>query len=247
MARFSCAWHPKPELASLDTGLRYTDILFGFVIREIFLRMQYWQNLDRHAWLYLGVCLALVLGSWIGYRRSLNRSKYEIKFFNLPFFRFLLDQAMLIVYFQVVGSTVVDLTKPWIDSSANANLVPDPSQLANHTLALLSLIFFLYWFWDILGMWMARSKIREGVNNPRYPDPKNNVDDNNEIINKSKWSEPDMKGFGITTVGLLLIGGLWLNNKLCFPLGPDKTFVILILLLLLYRFAKEVRSTCFQS
>src|SRR5947207_7928440 len=85
--RFRLMLHPKPELVRLDTSLRYTDILFGFVIREIFLRLQYWHNLNLDAWLYLLVCLALVLGSWIGYRRSLNRSSYEVKFFNLPLFR----------------------------------------------------------------------------------------------------------------------------------------------------------------
>lgn len=83
---FRLMLHPKPEVAQLDTSLRFTDILFGFVIREIFLRLQYWENLPRHVLMHLGVCLALVLGSWIGYRRSLNRSSYEVKFFNLPFF-----------------------------------------------------------------------------------------------------------------------------------------------------------------
>ena len=76
--RFRLRLHPKPELVRLDTSLRYTDILFGFVIREIFLRLQYWHNLDLDAWLYLSVCLALVLGSWIGYRRSLNRMPFVV-------------------------------------------------------------------------------------------------------------------------------------------------------------------------
>src|ERR1051325_11821190 len=119
------ALHPKPELIKFDTSLRYTDILFGFVIREIFLRLQYWQSINRFILLQLSGCVALVLGSWIGYRRSLNRSSFEVKFFNLPFFRFLLDQAMLILYFQVAGLTPLDL--------ATVASGPDPNALAQST------------------------------------------------------------------------------------------------------------------
>ena len=42
-----------------------------------------------------------MLGSWIGFRRSLNRTTYEVKFFNLPLFRFLMDQLMVILYFRI--------------------------------------------------------------------------------------------------------------------------------------------------
>ena len=35
---------PPAEVSKVDTGLRFTDILFGFVIREIFLRLQNWSD-----------------------------------------------------------------------------------------------------------------------------------------------------------------------------------------------------------
>ncbi|HKV34433.1 MAG TPA: hypothetical protein VJP89_08935 [Pyrinomonadaceae bacterium] len=222
--------------------------------------MQYWQNLDRYAWLYLLTCLALVLGSWIGYRRSLNRSAYEVKFFNLPFFRFLLDQAMLILYFQVVGSTVVDLTKSWTDPSANSNLSGNSKHLADSTIALLTLIFVLYWLWDILGMCMAISKkevhFKEVdsagqqhdriITKPRYPDPKDNSKDN-KICDDMKQATPDTKGFAITSVSLVVLGLVWFSNRCFYSFSADSAFIISIIVLVLYRLAKEVRSTCLQS
>src|SRR5579883_735101 len=93
--------HPSPELEEFDTGLRYTDILFGFVIRELFIRLQHVAQLDAQAQLQLVLGAILVLGSWIGYRQSLYRSKYQLRFFNLPLLRFVVDQAMLVLYFRI--------------------------------------------------------------------------------------------------------------------------------------------------
>jgi hypothetical protein len=248
--RWELMWHPPPEVARLDTGLRYTDILFGFVIREIFLRLQYWRSLDRYAWLYLTACLALVLGSWIGYRRSLNRSAYEVKFFNLPFFRFLIDQGMLILYFQVVNSKVADLTKPWTDPTAVISL--DPSKLASDTVMLLVLVFLLYLIWDYLGIRMAKSKIG---NKPRYPDVRNNVSSmkqedgflkpDNKIINDKKPQPSDWAGFAITAICFVLFFILWrlLKKESVQWLTPIPTFVVTIILLVGYRTAKETRTS----
>ena len=91
--RWRVALHPIPQVGRIDTSLRYTDILFGFVIRELFLRLQNWPDLTAAVRWHLIVGTTLVLGSWIGYRRSLNRSSYEVKFFNLPLARFIVDQV----------------------------------------------------------------------------------------------------------------------------------------------------------
>ena len=74
--------HPVPEPEKFDTGLRYTDILFGFVIRELFLRLQNWAHIDQAIKFHLIAGATLILGSWIGFRRSLYRTGYQIKFFN---------------------------------------------------------------------------------------------------------------------------------------------------------------------
>jgi hypothetical protein len=234
MKLWPLALHPKPELVKFDTSLRYTDILFGFVIREIFLRLQYWQSLNRFILLHLSVCVALVLGSWIGYRRSLNRSSYEVKFFNLPFFRFLLDQAMLILYFQVAGSTPGDF--------ATVTNPPDANSLAQSTVKLLVFIFVLYLFWDFLGIRMTKSK-ESGM--PRYAEPRENVDkDTNTIKDPTKWQEADWPGLGITGVVLTVFLLLWLLiTPGCALAGkPILTFSVAIVLLILYRFIKEVKT-----
>lgn len=240
--KFKSILHPTPELVRLDTSLRYTDILFGFVISQIFVRLQYWQNLERHVSLHLGVCLALVLGSWIGYRRSVNRSSYEVKFFNLPFFRFLLDQGMLILYFQIAGSTSVDIGKPLTNFSEKLAAAPDPAVLVLGTVRLLVFIFLLYWVWDILAIWMATSEISPGM--PRYPDAKDNTE-NNQIKDKTKKQKPGKVAFGITSAFFLLFGVLWilLNKNLAPCLTPTPTFVVAILLLVGYRLAKEIRTS----
>jgi hypothetical protein len=133
--------HPVPEVGRIDTSLRYTDILFGFVIRELFLRLQNWPDLDAAVQWHLIVGTTLVLGSWIGYRRSLNRSSYEVKFFNLPLFRFVVDQGMLVLYFRIAVLTNVDRTN-----------LPTASVLAADTTKFVMYVFFLYVVWDLLGI-----------------------------------------------------------------------------------------------
>ena len=56
------ALHPPPEVERADTGLRYTDILFGLVIKELFTRLQNWSQVgDQIRW-HLVIAATLVLG-----------------------------------------------------------------------------------------------------------------------------------------------------------------------------------------
>lgn len=236
---FSLLLHPKREVARLDTSLRYTDILFGFVIREIFLRLQYWQNLPRHVLMHLAVCAALVLGSWIGYRRSLNRSSYEVKFFNLPFFRFLLDQAMLILYFQMAGSTSVDLGKPMTDPTAKPLVAPDSLLLADGTVKLIVFIFILYLAWDLLGIWMARSKDSVQF---RYPAVRDNKPQEGEQQRRD-WAALMITG---SFLGLFGVLRLLLNQSSELHVAPIPVLSIAIILLLVYRVAKETKTSWLQ-
>jgi hypothetical protein len=218
--RLRLALYPSPEIEQFDTGLRYTDILFGFVIRELFQRLQNWSQLDHDVRLHLLVGTILVLGSWIGYRRSLYRSRYQVKFFNLPFFRFILDQLMLILYFRIAVLT---------DSSGKHTL--PPGYLANTTVKLVMYVFVLYAIWDLLGMWIAAAKTREGK--PLYPEiVKKEMSDKVQRVN---WS-----GFCITLVSLGLIFLLWIVDG-CFP--PKREFLATAAVLLLYRWVKEVRTS----
>jgi hypothetical protein len=67
------AWSPPAEVSKIETGLRFTDILFGFVISQLFVRIEEWEHIPTYIRWQLVVGTVLVLGSWIGFRRSLNR------------------------------------------------------------------------------------------------------------------------------------------------------------------------------
>jgi hypothetical protein len=195
------ALHPEPSERS-DTSLRYTDILFGFVIKELFIRLQYWGERDWQVRLHLLVGTVLVLGSWIGYRRSANRPAYEVKFFNLPLVSFVLDQLMLIAYFHV--ATLTDPTaKP-----ANPSLV-------YQTEVSVFFVLLLYLPWDLIALWMGHSY--------RYPNAK-----------------PDIAGITITSTTLVVMADIQLPLS---RLSPDAPLVSTVILLLGYRFAKEIRTT----
>jgi hypothetical protein len=229
------ALHPPAELEKFDTGLRYTDILFGFVIRELFLRLQNWADLPGAVRWHLVVGLTLVLGSWIGFRNSLNRPVYQLKFFNLPLLRFLLDQLMLILYFRVAVLTPVpDAHSVWDSGPEWA------SNLARHTQRLVLYVFFLYALWDLLGIWMAKTKDKDGK--PRYPKVKANVETKTWTMVGS--AQPDRWGLGITTVCFLLSGALWTFAN-C--LSSSQLFGFTAASLLLYRFCKEIRTSCKPS
>jgi len=212
--------HPKPELGRVDTSLRYTDILFGFVIRELFLRLQNWSQLTDSVRWHLVVGTTLVLGSWIGYRRSQNRTTYEVKFFNLPLFRFLVDQLMLILYFRIAVLTEVD-----------GHGLPTDSDLAASTINLVMYVFVLYVVWDLFGIWMARSMTKGST--PRYP----------QVVDgkMSEGAQPaDWVGFFISTSVLAVFAVLWCRANVFDPQG---LFVLVVLLLLTYRMAKEIRTS----
>lgn len=229
MSKFvSAVFTHAPEVEKADTSLRYTDILFGFVIKELFVRLQDWALLDPAVRLHLIVGTTLVLGSWIGFRRSLNRARYQLKFFNLPLFRFILDQMMLILYFRVAVLTPTPIA---------GKMLPDVNELAHTTIKLVVWIYVLYVFWDLLGMWMDKSTIikTDGGKLPRYPE----LDKDNKMTAQAK--SIDGAGFLITLVSTIMITVLWLVRDCCTPNG---LFIFATALLLAYRWAKEIRTSC---
>lgn len=134
------AFSQPATLDTLDSGLQFTDILFGFVITKLFVRLQDWGTLQGYIRWQLIASTVLVLGSWIGFRNSLNRSRFQVKFFNLPLARFILDQLMVLLYFRIAILTPSDLA---------------PSDLANSTAETLLIIFVLYFLWDAIGLLMS--------------------------------------------------------------------------------------------
>jgi len=215
-----------------DTGLRFTDILFGFVIFQLFLRLQYFGALPWFVRWQLLTGTTLVLGSWIGFRRSLNRSDYQPKFFNLPLFRFVLDQAMVILYFRVA------VLYP---DSATATV--DPAQLAHKTVFALLLIFSLYALWDVLGIRMAY--VRESRTNESGTAKYNKYKQIDKEGNETNDLKPNWPGTAITIASLVLFALLFCSThaRHLDVRGAEIVLAVATGLLLLYRLAKEIRTT----
>ena len=216
---------PPAEVSKVDTGLRFTDILFGFVIRELFLRLQNWSDLPGFVRWQLIVGTALVLGSWIGFRRSLNRQSYEVKFFNLPFFKFGLDQIMVILYFRVAVLT------------DNPYKPINEDDLAQQTFDVLVFVFILYLAWDLLGIMMAKVKDDSGWKYGKVTDGKSDP---------STPSRQDWPAVAITSACLVLVGLLLLLLDRG-TIGPTTAFVLGTAVLVVYRFAKEIKNTWVTS
>ncbi len=227
--RFRAVLLPPAEVGRVSTVLTFTDILFGFVISELFLRLQKWLQLAWYIRLHLIVGAALVLGSWIGFRRSLHRTEYELKFFNLPIFRFIADQVMILLYFRIAVLTPSDGTQ-----------LPAADNLAKSTSLLLVFVFVLYAVWDLLGICMAKAQVHAGNGKrPKYP----KVNENGKPTDMEQ--SPNWIGFGITVGILVLLAALWgvtygaeLNDT-----QAVWVFSLAVVLLLAYRMLKEIRTS----
>ncbi len=222
--RLRRTFSPPASVTERDTGLRFTDILFGFVISQIFLRLPNWSELDGFVRWQLIASTALVLGSWIGFRRSVNRTDYEIKFFNLPFVRFLLDQAMVVLYFRVAVLTPLD----------PKDRPPTADNLVDTTASTLVLIFALYAFWDVLGIamvWAGRVRPKYGVVVDEKP--------------TDKRRDEDVAGLIITLVFLTSFGALssYAESGNVSGSGAVTVFAIATALLVAYRWAKEIKNS----
>jgi hypothetical protein len=223
---------PPRTLSKLDTGLRFTDILFGFVIREIFLRLQEWGHLEWYVRCQLIAATVLVLGSWIGFRRSVNRSGFEVKFFNLPFFMFVLDQAMVFFYFRFATRT---------PSEPSKEAPPGPDTLADTTLDALLIIVALYFVWDLLGVAMTKAKDRMDPARPhKYPA----IDQEKKVIT-DKPRDPEWWGVAITGGALVAAAVLWkyARGEAVDAVEAQVIFIVTAVVLLGYRWAKEIRTT----
>ena len=222
---------PEATVSKAQTALTFTDVLFGFVIFELFTRIAHINTLAGYLQAQLILAATLVVASWIGFRTSLNRPKWEIKFINLPLARFLLDQAMVVLYFRVATLMPVPLT--------GGLSFPQPGPLVHDTLIALLSIFVLYALWDVGAMWMANAPLLLRTESPKYP--KVDADDKRTTAKV----RTDWPAFVITVVVLLMIAFTWL----IFPgTNLDQRtamyiFIGLTVLLLLYRFAKQIKTT----
>lgn len=223
----SNALAPPPEPTKHDTGLRFTDILFGFVAKEVFVRLAEWEKLSGFVRLHLVVAAIVVLGSWVGYRRSANRPGYEVKFLNLPLARLLLDQLMIILYFRLAVLT------PAPGEEARPGEAMQAGDLVHHTALILVLVFVLYAAWDLLGIRMAY--VKGGKWYPKIIDGK---------MSKTVMIK-DWPAFWITFICLAVLALLLCvaGSDTDSPRAAQVFFVCLAVVLVGYRAAKEIKGT----
>jgi len=217
--------HPKTDISTADNSLRFTDILFGFVIKEIFIRLAQWPKLPNHYRFQLLACSALVLGSWIGFRRSTNRKSFEVKFVNYPLIKFLIDQLMILFYFKIAILTPIDLEK---------NIIPD-WQLVEDTLFTIFIVFLLYFIWDFIGIRMA--VLKQGESEYRYPAYK---DKEKNALEFTKQETRDFLGMLITLLFMIISWIFYFTYKF----GDGYASLIWMgVSLMIYRFVKEIRTS----
>ena len=153
-----------------------------------------------------------------------------LKFFNLPLARFLLDQTMVLLYFRI--ATLTPTARPFH---------VDPMKLVHKTTLALLIIFGLYVLWDLGGIWMAKSAVSSKPKKPRYP----KIDEDTNKKLEGEWSTVDRWGLPISFVAALAIGALYLidGDGSVDKQEAEVLFILAIVVLLAYRYAKDVRSS----
>jgi hypothetical protein len=220
LGRLKLVFSPPPAVSTQSTSLTFTDILFGFVIKELFSRLQYWGTEPGVVRWQLITGIMLVLGSWIGFRRSLSRSSYELKFFNIPLLRFALDQAMLIMYFRVAILTP-ESERPKVS----------PAVVVHTTTKALLVVFALYFLWDLAGLGMRWRGYEE-------------IDSKIDMMTGNPFPR-NLAGLVITAVFLLIFAGLYAVTEHVdvHTQQAELIFLVAAALLLAYRFAKEIKTS----
>jgi len=137
-------WHPFKRLIEddqSDTRLTFNDVVFGIVITQIFLEAVPMERLTWSLRTHLLLAFAITMGSYIGYRKSLKRTKAKLAFFNLPLVQFALDLCMIYLYYHLTIT-------PDVTASILPTLKPvDDAQTV-------FLIFMLYLAWDGVSVLM---------------------------------------------------------------------------------------------
>jgi hypothetical protein len=197
-----------------DTGLRFTDVLFGFALREAVTRLVAWSDLTTVARVHLVLAVLVILGSYIGFRNSQKRGKYQLRFFNLALVRFATDQTMVFLYF-------------WLALYFQVSALPSGTAIFRFDARIVLTIFGLYLAWDLVSHLMAGSK--------RYYTVKGSKPEEDEVMKVDTYRTV------ITIIGLIVAAGIWAIAEFVEPAGGAATWGIagLALLVVVYRFFKD--------
>lgn len=125
----------------IDTGLSFVDILFALVAGKILDTLTRTDSITPVGWAHLSVAAVLMIMSWVGYHTSQARAR-DIRFFNLPLVQFLIDVALVVLYWMAV--IFVEHTSP---------LAQDASALPQAVI--IAIVFLLYAAWDVTSWRVA--------------------------------------------------------------------------------------------
>ncbi len=129
----------KPEQRDESlVGITFVDVLFALVVGRVLQPVAAGLEIPNAGKAQLLVAFTLTVTSWIGYHNSWNRPRYFIRFINLPLAQFLIDVALVIVYW---------LTATWVEGFP----LEDERSSALPEAALLTISFALYILWDHVG------------------------------------------------------------------------------------------------
>ena len=151
MGKWLHSWPEQPAVKDkASVGVTFVDVLFALVVGLVLEPFADPRLPTGPAVAHLLVAGVLLLTSWIGYHNSHNRPTYLIRFPNLPLLQFLLDIAMVVVY--------------WLTAST-AEIAPRSSTPSARPETLLVVAAFtLYVSWD----WVA-FRIRKADNYAERP------------------------------------------------------------------------------
>lgn len=133
-----------PRLDKAATGVGFIDLLFALVVVELFKPLYPWWTVSAVGWVQISLAALLTLCSWIGYHVSVNRPRWVVRFPNIPLAQYLLDIAMLGVYYTSAEYA--------IDAAHHPQTVTYLPQAA-----VVFASFFLYFLWDLTGKRLVKS------------------------------------------------------------------------------------------
>jgi len=143
-------WFERPSgTDDADTRIRFNDVVFGIVIAKIFNEAAVIETLPWPVRTHLLLAFVVTLGSYIGYRKSLKRSKYTVAFFNLPLFQFILGLGMIYFYYRLSATPDVSVT-PGGTAKPPVNVNPGFDAIT------VFFVFVLYVVWDLVSLLMRK-------------------------------------------------------------------------------------------
>jgi len=125
-------------------GITFIDVLFALVIAQLLQPFAITRHVPLAGTAHLLVGGVVTIGSWIGYHNSLSRPHYVIRFVNLPLAQFLIDIALVVVYWLL--AITAEGANPAIPRATS--VVPEARYVA--------VAFLLYGAWDLVALRIRR-------------------------------------------------------------------------------------------